>query len=106
MEHYNSSTKQKIKDFIELLNSLGLTVVYINSEFYSSNEFNTPDENSGINESEVFGKDITTLVERSLDNRSVSEQRKREIQQLILDMKTVKRRFHKDIRYVVYSSSY
>lgn len=106
MEAYSSSKRQEIKSFIELLNELGFTIVSINGEFYCSTEFEQPNSNVGVDESQLIGRDVTTLVENAIDHRNISDLRKRELTTQINDIKIVRRRFHKDITYVVYSSQY
>ena len=104
MERYIPAKKAQIKEFIKLLNQLGHTIVDINGEFYSSNEFESQDPNSDVFEHTIYGRDVTTLIENSIDNLNVDEHRQREIQTLIAKEKECRRRFHKDITYVIYAA--
>lgn len=105
MNRYDTPKKASIKEVILLFNQLGYTVVDINGEFYVSNEFETQDPNSDIFEHTLYGRDVTTLVENSVDHLNVDVHRQRVIHTQIAGLKEVRRRFHKDIKYVVYASS-
>ena len=77
MNRYDQTKKASIKEFILLLNKLKYTVVDINGEFYVINEFETQDPSSSIFEHTLYGRDVTTLVENSIDNLSVDTYRQR-----------------------------
>lgn len=104
IEH-SLSREAKAREFIELINVLGINVLSIQGEYYAATEFDSQDPDSGIFEHTLYGRDITSLVLNSLDNISVDNMRQREIITQINSKKEVRKRFHRDIIYVVHSHS-
>lgn len=102
--NYTLTQKVAIKKVIELLNKMGYTIVDINDEFYASNEFEPQNPDAGIYEHMMYGRDITTMIEHSVDHVNIDTHRQREITTMIGNMAQVRRRFHNDIKYVVYAA--
>lgn len=91
MKHTKDPERVLMIGFIELLNEMGFNVVWIDSTFYAFNEFIPIDEN--INEIELSGRDITSLVENETATAASNHLKKNELISRISEMKPRRRQF-------------
>lgn len=93
MEHYIDTRKTHMLGFIEILNDLGLNIVYIDRTFYVFSEFQPPDPSVDVNYISLEGINITSEVENAIQKEGYNEQMKTELFQKIAVMTYRKREF-------------
>ena len=93
MEHYIDTRKTHMLGFVEVLNDLGLNVLYIDRTFYVFSEFEAADASIDVNYISVKGINITSDVENALQKEGYTEQMRTELFQKISVMKYRLRKF-------------
>lgn len=88
--------------FIEILNDLGLNVLYIDRTFYVFSEFDPADKSIDVNYITVKGINITSDVENALQKEGYTEQMRTELFQKIGVMKYRLRKFSADTEWKQY----
>lgn len=102
MEHKPSERQLLMRGFIELLNDMSYNVIHIDSTFYIFTSFIEVDQDSGINEITLEGKDITSDIENATVTSGMSTLRKQEFVGKVDAMKSRRRVFSPGTHYVKY----
>lgn len=102
MEHYIDSRKTYMLGFIEILNDIGLSILYIDRTFYVFSEFQPPDPSIDVNYSSILGINITSEVENAIQKEGYTEQMKTELSQKIGVMPYRKREFSANMEWKKY----
>lgn len=103
MIHQISHEHKTMIGFIELLNEMGLNVVHIDNSFFMFTSFQEVDD--VINEIEIQGRNITSLIESETATAKTSHLRREELITRINEISTRRRQFHPNTPYTKYLSS-
>lgn len=102
MEHHIDTRKKAMMGFIEILNDLGLNVIYIDGTFYVFTDFQPIEPDAGITYVTLTGKNITADVENAIQKEGYTPQMKTELFQRIGIMKDRRREFDGNISWKKY----
>lgn len=100
MRHIIDTRRNAMVSAIELMNNLGLNIVWIDGAFYVFTEFIPADQDNQY--ISMQGKNITEMVENTLDTRGFDKQRQIELFQKIEAMPSRQREFSPETEWTKY----
>jgi len=100
--HYIDSRKSAMTGLIEVLNDLGMSIIYIDRTFFVFSEFSPADSSINANYVTLVGKNITTDIENALQKGAYTKQMQQEMFQRIDVVKSRRREFSENTSWKKY----